>query len=72
MALIGKPKRPMNSYMLFARTRRPKLCSEHPHMRIGDIAKALSQEWKALSPAEKQFFVEKAKIVKDSFHKVRP
>lgn len=49
----GKPKRPLNSFMIFARQRRPDLQKMNPNMKVADIAKELSKEWKdmpAVSP----------------------
>jgi len=42
----GKPKRPLNSFMIFARQRRPDLQKLNPNMKVADIAKELSKEWK--------------------------
>ncbi|KAJ7674075.1 hypothetical protein DFH06DRAFT_754002 [Mycena polygramma] len=68
----GTPKRPMNAFMIFARRRRPQVSAEHQSLRTGDISKILSQEWKAMLPADKQFYLTQAKQLKESFNKKYP
>ncbi|KAJ6483620.1 hypothetical protein C8R47DRAFT_566281 [Mycena vitilis] len=68
----GTPKRPMNAFMIFARRRRPQVSAENQSMRTGDISKILSQEWKAMLPADKQFYLTQAKQLKESFNKKYP
>lgn len=46
----GKPKRPLNAFMIFGRDRRPKLLKERPKIAVGEIAKELGKEW-AVMPA---------------------
>ncbi|KAJ7038378.1 hypothetical protein C8F04DRAFT_1255959 [Mycena alexandri] len=68
----GSPKRPMNAFMIFARRRRPQVSAEHQSMRTGDISKILSQEWKAMSASDKQFYLTQAKQLKESFNAKYP
>ncbi|CAE6415340.1 unnamed protein product, partial [Rhizoctonia solani] len=64
----GTPKRPMNAFMIFARKRRPMVSSEQPTMRTGEISKILSKEWSEMSKDNKQFYLDQAKKLKDTFN----
>ncbi|KAL4063748.1 hypothetical protein V8B97DRAFT_676786 [Scleroderma yunnanense] len=68
----GTPKRPMNAFMIFARRRRPQVSSENQSMRTGEISKILSREWNAMDPLEKQFYLDQAKQLKDTFNQRYP
>lgn len=64
----GTPKRPMNAFMIFARRRRPQVSAENQAMRTGEISKILSKEWVSMPPSEKQFYLEQAKQLKETFN----
>lgn len=64
----GTPKRPMNAFMIFARKRRPMVSSEQPTMRTGEISKILSKEWSEMRKEDKQFYLDQAKKLKDTFN----
>ncbi|KAH7330565.1 hypothetical protein B0J17DRAFT_156442 [Rhizoctonia solani] len=66
----GTPKRPMNAFMIFARKRRPMVLvsSEQPTMRTGEISKILSKEWSEMGKEDKQFYLDQAKKLKDTFN----
>jgi len=68
----GTPKRPMNAFMIFARRRRPQVSSENQAMRTGQISKLLSKEWISMPSHEKQFYLEQAKQLKDTFNTKYP
>ncbi|KAJ8514534.1 hypothetical protein ONZ45_g7933 [Pleurotus djamor] len=68
----GTPKRPMNAFMIFARKRRPQVSAENQSMRTGEISKILSKEWNSMPSAEKQFYLDQAKILKDNFNNKYP
>ncbi|KAH7921504.1 hypothetical protein BV22DRAFT_1132212 [Leucogyrophana mollusca] len=68
----GTPKRPMNAFMIFARRRRPQVSAENQSMRTGDISKILSREWNAMEMSEKQFYLDRAKELKDNFNAKYP
>lgn len=44
-----KPKRPMSAYFHFSNENRLKVKEANPQFRIGDVAKANSVAWKALT-----------------------
>ncbi|CAA7262380.1 unnamed protein product [Cyclocybe aegerita] len=68
----GTPKRPMNAFMIFARRRRPQVSAENQAMRTGEISKILSKEWVSMPPSEKQFYLEQAKQLKETFNSKYP
>ncbi|KIY62190.1 hypothetical protein CYLTODRAFT_427086 [Cylindrobasidium torrendii FP15055 ss-10] len=68
----GTPKRPMNAFMIFARRRRPQVSSENQSMRTGEISKILSREWTTMSIEDKQFYLDQAKLLKDTFNSKYP
>ncbi|KAF9779895.1 hypothetical protein BJ322DRAFT_1024303 [Thelephora terrestris] len=68
----GTPKRPMNAFMIFARKRRPEVSAANQMMRTGEISKILSKEWNAMDISEKQFYLDQAKRLKDTFNSKYP
>ncbi|KAG9054166.1 hypothetical protein FS842_005915 [Serendipita sp. 407] len=68
----GTPKRPMNAFMIFARKRRPEVAADNPNLRTGEISKLLSAEWKAIDNESKQFYLTKAKELKENFTSIFP
>ncbi|KAG7440574.1 uncharacterized protein BT62DRAFT_937835 [Guyanagaster necrorhizus] len=68
----GTPKRPMNAFMIFARRRRPQVSAENQSMRTGEISKILSKEWSSMSPNDKQFYLDQAKQLKETFNSKYP
>ncbi|KAF8629540.1 hypothetical protein AX15_003406 [Amanita polypyramis BW_CC] len=68
----GTPKRPMNAFMIFARRRRPQVSAENQAMRTGEISKVLSKEWAVMLPSEKQFYLDRAKQLKETFNNKYP
>ncbi|KAG5651451.1 hypothetical protein H0H81_008609 [Sphagnurus paluster] len=68
----GTPKRPMNAFMIFARRRRPQVSAQNQSMRTGEISKILSKEWINMPAAEKQFYQEQARQLKDAFNAKYP
>lgn len=64
----GTPRRPMNAFMIFARRRRPEITANNPPLRTGEISKVLSSEWAAMSTESKQFYLDRARKLKDNFN----
>ena len=67
----GTPKRPLNSFMIYSRFRRPILQDANPRMKVAEVAKLLAEEWKQLPAEEKKRFQDDAKVVKRNLHQVR-
>ncbi|KAI0318296.1 hypothetical protein OF83DRAFT_1083004 [Amylostereum chailletii] len=68
----GTPRRPMNAFMIFARRRRPQVSAENSLLRTGEISKILSKEWTTMPMSEKQFYLDQAKRLKDTFNSKYP
>ncbi|GLB41387.1 putative HMG-box domain containing protein [Lyophyllum shimeji] len=68
----GTPKRPMNAFMIFARRRRSQVSAENQALRTGEISKILSREWNTMQAAEKQFYQDQARQLKDTFNTKYP
>ena len=58
--------------MIFARKRRPEVAADNPNLRTGEISKLLSAEWKAIDTESKQFYLTKAKELKENFTSIFP
>jgi hypothetical protein len=62
----------MNAFMIFARKRRPEVAADNPNLRTGEISKLLSSEWKTIDNESKQFYLTKAKELKENFTSIFP
>ncbi|XP_065844871.1 transcription factor A, mitochondrial-like [Oscarella lobularis] len=69
-----RPRRPKNSYMLFAEDVRGQLKDEFPHLKPGELTLLLSDQYRALSEARKQDYKVRAdellaefRLAKDRF-----
>lgn len=60
----GKPKRPLNAFMIFSRHQRPKLQTSNPNLGVQDIARELSRQWKALEDVSRSLPFEIDRFVK--------
>ncbi|SMN21802.1 similar to Saccharomyces cerevisiae YMR072W ABF2 Mitochondrial DNA-binding protein involved in mitochondrial DNA replication and recombination, member of HMG1 DNA-binding protein family [Maudiozyma saulgeensis] len=56
----NKPKRPLNSYLLYCAEQRPIISKNHPEMKNPDMTKLISQQWNSLSDIEKQPYKDNA------------
>ena len=54
------PKRPQSAYFLFMNDRRPALQKEKPELKFGDLTKALTEDWKALSEKDRKKYEDMA------------
>ena len=53
-------KRPMNSFLLWAKIMRRKYAAENPNLQNAEISKLLGKIWNSMSTTDKRPFVEKA------------
>nr|APW77286.1 SoxF2 [Hydractinia echinata] len=53
-------KRPMNSFLLWAKIMRRKYASENPHLHNAEISKLLGKIWNSMSTSDKRPYVERA------------
>ena len=65
-------KRPMNAYMVWSRRERRRIAEECPRMLNSEISKRLGMEWNALTPDQKQPYVEEAKKLRELHKKEFP
>ena len=61
-----KPKRPLNSYMLYCKEQRIKLKEEYPNLKVTEIASMMGSNWKELSESEKLPYQEEAKRLSEA------
>jgi hypothetical protein len=60
---MGK-KRSTSAFLIYSTEQRPKLKAEEPGLTFGQIAGKLGEAWKALGPAERAPYEEKARAKK--------
>ncbi|XP_077310291.1 transcription factor A, mitochondrial [Lithobates pipiens] len=56
------PKRPMSSYFRFASQQRPRIFRQYPEASVVEVAKITGSEWRALSEAERQVYIDAARV----------
>lgn len=61
--------RPMNSFMIFAKTARKQLQTDNPTLDNKDISKLLGDQWKSLSETDRAKYAEEAKLLAEQ-HKI--
>jgi hypothetical protein len=61
------PKRNMSAYFLYSIAARPTVKSDNPEASFGDIARLISQKFKALTPKERKVWDEKAVADKERY-----
>lgn len=54
-----KPKRPLSPYLQFITEKRPALLKDNPKMKLTEVIKLLSTEWKSVSDEKKEKYKEK-------------
>lgn len=54
----GPPKRPLNGYMKYFLTQQPLVSTQYPGIKSVDIIRKIAQQWRTMSPDEKQPFQE--------------
>jgi structure-specific recognition protein 1 len=63
------PKKGMSAFMLFSNAIRATVKAESPELSFGDIAKAISEKWKVLDPAEKGKYEAQAAADKERYER---
>lgn len=54
----GPPKRPLNGYMRYVVQQKPIVTSQNPEIKSVDIIRKIAQQWRMMSPEQKQPFQE--------------
>ncbi|KAI8074799.1 high mobility group box domain-containing protein, partial [Gongronella butleri] len=54
------PKRPLSAYMFYSMMVREKVKNDNPDATFGQIGNLIGEQWKALSDAEKQYYVDRS------------
>mmetsp|Transcript_32819 Transcript_32819/g.47512 ORF Transcript_32819/g.47512 Transcript_32819/m.47512 type:complete len:204 (-) Transcript_32819:310-921(-) len=63
------PKRPQSAFFLFSNAMRSVVKEESPNATFGEVAKLLSEKFKALTASEKSKWEKKAQKDKDRYHR---
>ena len=63
-------KRPMNSFMVWAKTERPLLQAANPDVQNAAISKLLGKKWRSMSNRDKKPYQDKARLGREA-HKKR-
>ncbi|KAF7648404.1 hypothetical protein LDENG_00157480 [Lucifuga dentata] len=61
------PKRPLNGYMRFVLQQQPVMIKQHPEIKPVDIIRKIAQQWRTLSPEQKQPFEEASVQAREQF-----
>lgn len=66
-AAATRIKRPSSAWMIYVNDQRERMRRDHPGMSIGEVAKALSAEYKALAPEAAEKYLELARKDKERY-----
>ncbi|XP_069024689.1 transcription factor A, mitochondrial [Embiotoca jacksoni] len=61
------PKRPLNGYMRFVLQQKPAVTRQNPDIKSVDIIRKIAQQWRTLSPDQKQPFQEASLQARQQF-----
>ena len=65
----GRLKRPKSAYFLFMEEKRSGVKAEHPEAKVTDLARLISDLWRALGAEEKGAYEERAKKLKEEYQR---
>eukprot|EP00053_Salpingoeca_punica_P008914 m.79620 g.79620 ORF g.79620 m.79620 type:complete len:218 (+) comp14802_c0_seq2:2085-2738(+) len=63
----NEPKKPMSAYLCYSQKRRPEMKLAEPHLRLGELAKRIGDEWAKMSNEEKQPYIERSDGLKRAY-----
>uniref|UniRef100_A0A3P8YQE6 Transcription factor A, mitochondrial n=1 Tax=Esox lucius TaxID=8010 RepID=A0A3P8YQE6_ESOLU len=61
------PKRPLNGYMRFLKQQQPLIVKQYPDVSAVDVVRKIAQQWRALSPEQKQPFEQESVVARAQF-----
>ncbi|XP_004571515.2 transcription factor A, mitochondrial [Maylandia zebra] len=61
------PKRPLNGYMRYVQQQKPLMARQNPEIKAVDLIKTIAQQWRSLSPEQKQPFQEASLRAREQF-----
>ena len=70
--MATRVKRPMNSFMLFAKKYRLELTRQHPGRDNRDISVLLGEKWRSLSSEEKRVYAREAQTLAEVHKRSHP
>lgn len=68
----NRPRRPMNSYLIFNKEMRHKLLLGNANLTVTEISRAIGQQWATMAPDQKRIYAEKAETIKTRFMRENP
>ncbi|KAK2815437.1 hypothetical protein Q5P01_025904 [Channa striata] len=63
----GPPKRPLNGYMRYVQQQQPILTRQNPDIKTIDIIRRIAQQWRVMTPEQKQPFEEASQRAREQF-----
>ncbi|KAG7226551.1 hypothetical protein INR49_003708, partial [Caranx melampygus] len=63
----GPPKRPLNGYMRYVMEQKPVIIRQNPEIKAVDVIRKIAQQWRTLSPQQKQPFQEASQRAREQF-----
>lgn len=63
----GPPKRPLNGYMRYVVEQKPAIIRQNPEIKAVDVIRKIAQQWRTLSPQQKQPFQEASQRAREQF-----
>lgn len=63
----GPPKRPLNGYMRYAQQQKPFVARQNPDVKVVDVIKMIAQQWRMMSPEQKQPYEDAFLKAKEQF-----
>uniref|UniRef100_A0A8C1DK67 Transcription factor A, mitochondrial n=1 Tax=Cyprinus carpio carpio TaxID=630221 RepID=A0A8C1DK67_CYPCA len=63
----GPPKRPLTAYMTYVKEMHPTISRQNPGIKNVDIVRKLAQQWKTLTPEQKQTFQDASSASREQY-----
>ncbi|XP_022067084.1 transcription factor A, mitochondrial [Acanthochromis polyacanthus] len=63
----GPPKKPLNGFMRYVQQQKPLVTRQNPEIKLLDLVKKIAQQWRMMSPEQKQPYQDAFFKAKDQF-----